>query len=129
VRVFPNLQLWDYVARHLQDEARAAPIGSDRAGLLNDFARRIKNSLDAEVPEYKEAREGASRFFGAENALEAGQKFLTSDLNQAKLGYQKFSPAEKSLFAEGFTSSLVDRIQKIADNRLYLRCCCMPCKV
>jgi hypothetical protein len=74
---YPNIQLWDYAARELQDAARAAAPGSQTAGLYNDLARLLKNELDKQVPSYKAAREGAAAFFNARNAEEAGAKFVT----------------------------------------------------
>lgn len=130
LKAYPNIQLWDYAARELQDAARAAPPGSQTAGLYNDLARQLKTELDNIVPSYKAAREGAAGFFKAENALEAGQKFVTSNtisLSEARAALSKMSPAERRLFTDGFVSDFVDKVvnttgdrrdilQKIANN-------------
>jgi hypothetical protein len=116
---YPNIQLWDYAARELQDKARAAPPGSQSAGLYNDLARQLKNELDSIVPEYGAARGTAKMFFGAENALEAGQKFVMSGMKipDAIRGLQQFSPVERELFARGFASDLADKIERTNDRQ------------
>lgn len=119
LRAYPNIQLWDYAARELQDRARSAPPGSEQAGLFNDLARSLKNELDSIVPEYGAARGTARTFFGAENALEAGQKFVMSNASipEARRALAQMSPPERELFARGFASDLADRIERTGDRR------------
>ena len=121
ISVHPNLQLWDYAARELQNKARAAPPGSESATLYNDLSRALKNELDRIVPEYKAAREGAAGFFGAKNAVEAGKAFVSqnADIGQAKLVLAKMSrdnPAERQLFAHGYAQEMMERFAKSADD-------------
>jgi hypothetical protein len=119
VKVFPNIQMWDYAARNLQDLARKAPPGSTEAGLLNDLARQLKTELDTIVPEYKVAREGAARFFGASNALEAGQQFVmsTANISEARKVLAKMHQDERELFARGFASALISKIEQTRFSR------------
>ena len=119
LKAYPNIQLWDYAARELQDRARSAPPGSQQASLYNDLARGLKNELDRIVPEYGAARGTARTFFGAENALEAGQKFVMSNASipEARRALAQMSPAERELFARGFASDLADRIERTGDRR------------
>jgi hypothetical protein len=114
MRAYPNLQMWDYAARELQDAARAAPIGSETARLNNKLARQLKDALDAEVPSYKSTRETAAGFFGAENALQAGIKFMNDtgkfNVQRARVALAKMSPDEQQLFKDGYTASLLDKM-------------------
>ncbi|MDQ2079478.1 hypothetical protein RA307_04725 [Xanthobacteraceae bacterium Astr-EGSB] len=118
MKAYPNIQLWDYAARDLQDKARAAPIGSQQAGLYNDLARLLKTELDKIVPEYKVAREGAAGFFGAQDAIEAGQKFLTARLknSEARDALAKMVPADRDLFASSFASEFIKMVREVPDR-------------
>lgn len=108
--IMPSLQLWDYVKRAL--DAQGTPTAKA-------FAKALRDNMDAQVPEYGEARAGAAAFFGAGNALEAGQKFVAmrGSLEEARQAINKMSMPERALFAEGFVSNLADKVSKIADNR------------
>jgi hypothetical protein len=119
VPTYPNIQFWDYAYRSLRDSANAAFRAgrNDEGSYLSSLAKQLRSTLDSEVPEYGQARAGAAAFFGAENALEAGQKFLTSPLEGARSAIVKMSAPERALFAEGFVSALADKISKISNNR------------
>lgn len=113
--VFPNIQLWDYAARELQDRARKAPPGSESAKLYNDLARLLKNELDQQVPSYKIAREGAATFFKAASAEEAGANFVkdtTLHNAQAARIIAKMKPAERELFQRGFAAELAHQLER-----------------
>jgi hypothetical protein len=120
-RALPSLQFWDHVKRNLDDQIATL----DRAGRKSAAAdaRDLKNQLVAEldsvVPSYAEARAGAARFFGAQDALEAGDTFISSTMApaEAAAALKKMSPAEKKLFEEGFVTGLLERISRISDNR------------
>ena len=74
---YPDLQYWDQVRRELSDAAIRAGRGTEDARRLGRFATALNSELDRMVPAYAGARRTAAGFFGAENALEAGQKFAT----------------------------------------------------
>lgn len=116
-----NLQYWDYTYRSLRDSASAAYRAGkgDEGNYLKTIANQMRDELDKMVPEYGKARGVASEFFHAENALEAGQKFvgMRGPIEEARIAHAKMTPAQKGLFAEGFVSDLSDKIMKIADNR------------
>lgn len=122
MQAYPNIQLWDYAARELQDAARAAPIGSQQGKLYNDLARLLKNELDGMVPEYKAAREGAAKFFGEERAVEAGGAFAKmSGLDALKIGEARkalanMKPAERELFEAGFLSNIVAKVESLPEG-------------
>lgn len=119
VPTYPNIQFWDYAYRSLRDSASAAFRAgrNDEGSYLSSLSKQMRSALDDEVPEYGQARAGAAAFFGAENALEAGQKFLTSPLEGARSAIIKMSAPERALFSEGFVSALADKVSKISNNR------------
>lgn len=111
----PNLQFWDIVKRNL-----------DKTGTpeARDWARILRDHLDTKVPSYETARAGAAKFFGAGDALEAGQNFVGAS---AKFGIPdtrkqlaKMSADERQLFQDGYVSRLVETIEKTGDRRTIL---------
>jgi hypothetical protein len=103
----PNLQFWDHVKRNL-----------DKLGAEGQaHSRALRDHLDDLVPSYKDARSGAAKFFGAEDALEAGAKFAsmsgrdTIKLHEARQALSKMGDAERKLFETGFVSNLIGKIE------------------
>jgi hypothetical protein len=118
---YPNIQLWDYAQRNISGAAAEAARAGNKtnAKLYGDLADQLKGELDRMVPEFGAARATAASFFGAENALEAGQKFVMSNapIPEAARALAKMSPAERELFARGFASDLADKIERTGDRR------------
>lgn len=108
----PNLQFWDIVKRNL-----------DKTGTpeARDWARILRGHLDDIVPSYATARAGAAHFFGAGDALEAGQNFVGASekfgIPAARKQLAKMSPEERQLFQDGYVSRLVQTIEKNPDRR------------
>jgi hypothetical protein len=120
-RALPNLQFWDIVQRNLRRAAEVADRtqnGKADASTLRQLRRQLLNNLDQAVPSFGAARAGAAAAFGAEDALDAGRKFVTQQMAipEAKAAYAQFSPAERKAFATGFASSLIDKISAARDN-------------
>lgn len=117
----PNLQFWDYVQRELRGRAgEVARSGNkDLAGDFNNLRRAIVGHLDEAVPAFREARSGAAQAFQAEDALEAGQKFVTSRManDEARKALGRMNAAERDLFAEGFRTDLIAKIRETGDGR------------
>lgn len=111
-RMEPNLQFWDIVKRNL-----------DKTGTpeARDWSRILREHLDMLVPSYGTARAGAARFFGAGDALEAGQNFVGASqkfgLPAARKQLAKMSPDERQLFQDGYVSRLIETIDKNPDRR------------
>lgn len=108
-RVLPNLQFWDHVKRNLDK------IDTPEARALNDA---LKSHLDDLVPDYKTARAGAAKFFGAEDAMDAGQKFVHQNMaiGEAAKALSKMTPHERDMFKIGFASKLIDDIGNTRDR-------------
>ncbi len=121
VPTYPNLQFWDYTQRELKDAANAAQRGgrNEEAATLFGLHKQLRSEIDRMVPKFAEARQGASAFFKAENALDAGRGFVSSnaDISGARNALAKMSRPERELFARGFASELAGRIEGIGDRR------------
>lgn len=111
----PNLQFWDIVKRNLDKT------GSPEA---RDWARVLRDHLDTVVPSYATARAGAAKFFGAGDAIEAGQNFVGASqrfgIAEARKQLAKMSPNERQLFQDGYVSRLVQTIEQTGDRRTIL---------
>lgn len=125
-----SLRYWDYVKKAI--DARIEGLKGSGGGIqaLNgkevaDFGglvaarKALVDHLDAIAPNYKATRQGAAAFFGAENALEAGEKFVMSgsNIHEARIALRRMSVPERELFARGFASDLADKIERAGDNR------------
>ncbi len=121
VPTYPDLQFWDLTRRQLSDAANAAArSGRDsEARRLGTLATDLNKELDRLVPDYKKARQGAAKFFNAENALEAGQAAVTSKMKNREIseGLAKMSPLERQLFQDGYVDRLMQTIRESPDRR------------
>ena len=108
-RMLPSLQFWNEVKINLDK------VNSREAQMLNGA---LKSHLDELVPDYKKARAGAASFFGAEDALDAGQKFVHQNMaiGEASKALSKMSPAERDMFKIGFVSKLIDDVGNTRDR-------------
>ncbi|MCX5581494.1 peptidoglycan-binding domain-containing protein [Kaistia terrae] len=120
-RSLPSLQFWDHVQRNLADDYDVAirKGANSAANDIKDLKNQLLGHLDTKVPEFQKARQGASAFFGAQDALEAGQNFVTSKVENeaARKAVAAMNKPEKELFAEGFASDLIGRIRESGDRR------------
>lgn len=109
----PSLQFWDYVKRALD---------KSNSPTSRQFAAALREHLDSLVPSYMAARQGAAQLFSAENALEAGQKFVTQNFANAdaQRALAKFNPLERKLFQDGFVSRLIEQMNQSGDRRSIL---------
>lgn len=121
---YPNLAFWDATKKEIDDAANAAARSgrNGEAGVLRDLARTLRGELDNQVPSYQQARAGAAHFFGAENALEAGQNFVARNANagEARRALTQMTPQERQLFQDGFVSRFVETLGQVGDRRSVL---------
>jgi hypothetical protein len=124
VPTYPNLQFWDATKRELDDAASSASRAgrNGEASVIGDLSKKLRGELDATVPSYASARAGAAHFFGASDALEAGQNFVTARMQnaQARATLAKMSPTERQLFQDGFVSRFVQHLNEVGDRRSVL---------
>jgi hypothetical protein len=116
----PTLEFWNAVKIQLDDQIgiaqRAGAKG--RASDLIGLKKRLVAKLDAAVPEYKSARAGAAAFFDAEDALDAGKKFVTQNRKNLDVAaaLKQMAPAERTTFAVGFAGQLKEQIKQSGDR-------------
>lgn len=117
----PTLAYWDAVKQNLDDKINSAKRAGER-GLSADLTAlktQLVSELDSAVPSYAMARGVAAELFKATDALDAGEKFVTSSMknNEARAAIARMSAEERDLFAEGFASRLVAKIEEGGDRR------------
>lgn len=121
VPTYPNLQFWDYTKRALDGAAGVAARSGDtgQAGVLQNLSRQLRGELDTMVPSYQNARAGAARFFGAQDAVDAGERFLTSKMPiaEAQRAFSALSAPERELFRQSYIQSLTQKIESSGDRR------------
>lgn len=124
--VRPNLEFWDHVKRNLDDKINSLQRSGENSAARDAQQLRaaLVNHLDQLVPEYANARAGAARFFGAEDALEAGQNFVGASrqfgVPQTRRALANMSAQERQLFQDGYVSRLVQTIEQTPDRRTTL---------
>ena len=117
----PNLQFWDQVKRNLDGMIGKAVRAGDKPLVadLSAVKSKLVSEMDHAVPEYATARRGAAAFFEAEDALDAGKKFVMQTKNLAESAKAKasMSAAEKEAFEVGYAAQLSDVIKQTGDRR------------
>ena len=116
----PTLAFWDGVKRNLDDQiSKFRRAGEKEAAAdIQSLKSALVGNLDDAIPEYAAARAGAARYFGAEDALDAGASFAksTKPLDEARSAISKMNGAEKRLFAEGFADAVREKVANIPDR-------------
>ena len=120
-QIRPNLQFWDQVQRNLREASEAAPRGSSAERDLKALRDRLNQELDSAVPEFGRARGMARQFFGAEDALEAGQTFFRQNrsiqLTDTQKAFRSMSVPERELFRRGFAAELANAVRNSRDSQ------------
>ena len=123
-RTVPDLRFWDQVKKNLDGMITKAEGYGNTAKVaeLTGLKNELVNNLDRLVPSYAQARAGAAHFFGAENALEAGQNFVTAKLGnrEARDALARMTPQERQLFQDGFVSRYIETLNAVGDRRSVL---------
>lgn len=119
--VQPTLEFWDHVKQNLDDAYTRAQRAGDKGAAADvlELKKQLVGYLDAAAPLYRRARQGAASFFGADDALTAGENFVRrqGDNAQARKAIARFTPAERSLFGEGFATRLLEDLRNVPDRR------------
>ena len=106
-----NLEYWDQVKRHLDQQITAAESRGQAAdvGRLTSVKNALVERLDAQVPGYAEARANSAEFFGHGRAVQAGERLYgrTQDIDQAVNAIAGLGPADRRLAQQG----LMDRVR------------------
>jgi hypothetical protein len=122
-KTIPGLQYWDQVKRSLQD-AEGSSINSGNKENAKDWGtlkRSLTGELDAAVPAYAQARQGAFQAFQSENALDAGLNYLKTapgaKLDAMNQAIAKMTPAEQAEFQRGMAAAVKGKSLSTADNK------------
>jgi hypothetical protein len=120
-QIVPDLRFWDQVKRGIDAQIGKAERNADSSKVqeLTGLKNSLVESLDRLVPTYQQARAGAAHFFGAENALEAGQNYVTQNFanTETRRALSQMSQSERQLFQDGFVSRLTETIERTGDRR------------
>jgi hypothetical protein len=116
----PTLQFWDQVKQNLDSAIGVSKRAGDNQTVsdLMGLKTKLVGELDRIVPTYQGARQGASAFFGAEDAIEAGRNFAKAprSVPEARKAFSKFTAPEREAFSTGYASELIDRIKTVGDR-------------
>lgn len=112
----PSLPFWDQVQRNLGTIASNTANPYDSANIYA-IQHALNGELDATVPAFQTARQGAAAAFGANDALEAGQKFAMSNMdpNEAAAALAQMTPQEQKVFGVGTVSKIANRVDQLSD--------------
>lgn len=105
----PNLQFWDVVKKNLDG------MGTEGKG----WSKALREHLDTIVPEYKDARGVAQKYFNGMDAAEAGADAVGKKETPQLLArqFKQLPPAEQELFRESYASKMANDILNIRDKR------------
>ena len=119
-----NLKYWDQVKQNLDDSVNEAyqKGQNNLAGRLEDLRDGLRDDLISQNPEYGVALNGASGFFKAKNALQAGYNYASSfntfDAAGARKALSNYDAGNLGLFQEGFVSAMQDKARGGVDKLL-----------
>jgi hypothetical protein len=122
-RALPSLEYWDNVKRELDAKIIALNQAGDKAAAadVRGLRSQLLGVLDNIAPTYKKARASAASFFRAEDAMEAGQNFVTmnksADLAGARKAFSDMTSTERALFSQGYAAELAAQVSKVSDNQ------------
>ena len=118
-----NLHFMDAVKQKLDDQVNSLykTGNSAEARARAEIRNQFREELDRLVPSYPKARGTAAKWFGAEEAYEAGINFSrfsdSKKISESVKYYRQMTPAERELFARGYTFEILNDINKVKDNR------------
>jgi hypothetical protein len=120
LKTYPNIQYWDYVARDLAGKAQTARTAGNmsEAARYGGLEKALKSELDKIVPEFNEARVGAAKFFGADNAVDAGVNFTTRKMpvSEAQAAFARMTDAQKADFMQAYFAKRVADMKAVNYN-------------
>lgn len=119
-RLKPTVELMDVMKQALDDQVDAAYRGgqSKLGGVLDGLRRRIRDEVDRQVPEYKDARSVYAGYSAAMEAAEKGVAFMRAAMGEtAELRHgitakaiKEMGEHETEAFRAGVASVLRDKV-------------------
>lgn len=117
----PNLRFWNQVKRNLDGMIGKAKLAGDNilTSDLMGLKRKLVDTLDTAVPDYKQARAGAALFFGVDDAVDAGRVAARTPgkVPEFTKALSKMNQYEREAAEIGYASQLLDEIRATRDNR------------
>jgi hypothetical protein len=120
----PSIEFWDRTQRLLRDKSRNAFDAKENTlgELYGSLRERMVGQLDRLTGgRFEQVRGGAARFFGAEDAIEAGQLFFKNnklmDMAGARKALESMDPAQRNLFAQGFAAEMAHATGGLRPNQ------------
>jgi hypothetical protein len=117
--VSPNLEFWDIVQRELRKAKEAlGPKELTQASRIDQLRTALLTELDGAVSQFATARQGAAKFFGAEDAIDAGRKAfrMTKEVPELRRAHFALKAPEKDAAAVGYASEMIDAIDAAKDR-------------
>ncbi|MBP6228536.1 MAG: hypothetical protein KA472_11440 [Pseudomonadales bacterium] len=119
----PTLEMWDQMKRVIDGYVKKAERYGDtqEVARLTSLRNTMRDELDAAIPTYKGARSTAERYFDAEDALDAGQKFASPrgayQNEKAREAIDKMNQFDRDMFERGFIDRTLAEIHEKGINR------------
>jgi hypothetical protein len=130
----PTLEFWDALKKNIDGRVEGASATATSRGDPNtvrmgtNLTHALTRELDSSVPEYGTARAVAAKFFGAKDALQAGRQAGMPGTAAARVdnrvlrdSLNKYSPAERKLFEQGFLDQTIETLLGKPDSFNILR--------
>lgn len=113
-----NIQLLDYAKRALDDKIDVAMRSGEKqlARALIKTKNELLDELDAQVPSYKQARDAFAGQKGLDDALEAGRKFMSDDVELIQELLGGMTQSEKQFFRMGAIRQIRDLVLSKSDT-------------
>lgn len=115
------LSFWDSVKRTMDEAIQKGDAPNYVQGMRNKLMGALESEENGAVgPLYKQTRDVAKKYFGEQDAFDAGQKFFTK-MDALKTGDMKnalsnYTDAEKDLFQKGMATDILNKIKENPDN-------------
>ena len=117
----PSLREWHYIQRGLRSAADSAYRGGvgEVGTAYKSLHREILDAMDSASPAYQDARRGAAAFFEADDAFDAGKKFVwqNKDIRQSEAAFKRMSPAEREAFKVAFAGEFIEKLGQTSERR------------
>lgn len=116
--VLPSFRGWQAVTEQLSDRIGAfIKAGKGKsAGIIIRLRKQILDELDAQSPDYKQARELWAGTKQADDALEAGASFLKQTPQEVRETLKGMTDADKTFYRMGVGRAIEERLSTTTDT-------------
>lgn len=89
-------------------------LGNEEIASLREAKNAFVKKIDAQVPEYANARDAFAGKSAMMDALDQGRKIFSRKVDDAEADYAQLSTSEKEMFRRGAAEAFRDRIESVA---------------